>query len=129
MGGCVSTGANFVIFCARNCKDILILVSAETHPLLKYAKRMPSGTLIKIAFFRLFYHLCLSMFKLNIFLPYHIIPVRVAFGNRERNHKSLVSGGGSGSGGGSSGGGSKGGGSGSGGGNNGSGAGQSPCPL
>ena len=54
------------------------------------------------------------------------IPVRAAFADREKNRKSLVSGGGSG---GRGGGGSKGGGGSGGGGDNGGGAGQSPYPL
>ena len=57
------------------------------------------------------------------------LPIRAVFTDREKNRKSLVSGGGSGGSGGSSGGGSKGGGSGGGSGDNGSGAGQSFYPL
>ena len=58
------------------------------------------------------------------------LPIRAAFADREKNHKSLVSGDGSRGGGGSrSGGGSKGGGGSGGGGDNGGGAGQSPYPL
>ena len=57
---------------------------------------------------------------------HYLIPIRAAFADREKNRKSLVSGGGSGGGGGRGGGGSKGG---DGGGDNGRGAGQSPYPL
>ena len=57
------------------------------------------------------------------------LPIRAAFADREKNRKSLVSGGGSGGGGGRGGGGSKGGGGSGGGGDNGGGAGQSPYPL
>ena len=57
------------------------------------------------------------------------LPIRAAFADREKNRKSLVSGGGSGGGGGRGGGGSKGGGGSGGGGDNGGGAGQSPNPL
>ena len=57
------------------------------------------------------------------------MPVRATIADREKNRKSLVSGGGSGGGGGRGGGGSKGGGGSGGGGDNGSGAGQSPNPL
>ena len=57
------------------------------------------------------------------------LPIRAAFTDREKNRKSLVSGGGSGGGGGRGGGGSKGGGGSGGGGDNGGGAGQSPNPL
>ena len=53
------------------------------------------------------------------------VPIRVAFADREKNHKSLDSG----DGGSRSGGGSKGGGGSGGGGDNGGGAGQSPYPL
>ena len=53
----------------------------------------------------------------------------MAFANREKNRKGLVSGGGSGGGGGRGGGGSKGGGGSGGGGDNGGGAGQSLNPL
>ena len=62
---------------------------------------------------------------------YHfiLIPIRAAFANREKNCKTLVSGGGSGGSGGRGGGGSKGGGGSGGGGDNGGGAGQSPNPL
>ena len=57
------------------------------------------------------------------------LPIRAVFTDREKNRKSLVSGGGSGGGGGRGGGGSKGGGGSGGGGDNGGGAGQSPNPL
>ena len=58
------------------------------------------------------------------------VPIRVAFADQEKNHKSLDSGDGSRSDGGSrSGGGSKAGGGSGGGGDNGGGAGQSPYPL
>ena len=60
---------------------------------------------------------------------HYLIPIRAAFADREKNRKSLVSGGGSGGGGGRGGGGSKGGGGIGGGGDNGGGAGQSPYPL
>ena len=62
---------------------------------------------------------------------YHfiLIPIRAAFADREKNRKSLVSGGGSGGSRGRGGGGSKGGGGSSGGGDKGGGAGQSPDPL
>ena len=56
-------------------------------------------------------------------------PIRVAFADWEKNCKSLVSGGGSGSGGGRGGGSSKGGGGSGEGGDNGGGARQSPNPL
>ena len=65
-------------------------------------------------------HIAISVFEL---------PIRAAFADREKNRKSLVSGGGSGGGGGRGGGGSKGGGGSGGGGDNGGGAGQSPNPL
>ena len=54
-----------------------------------------------------------------------IVPIRAAFADREKNRKSLVSGGGSGGGGG----GSNGGGGSGGGGDNGGGTGQSSYPL
>ena len=57
------------------------------------------------------------------------IPIRAAFAIREKNHKSLVSGSGSGGGCGRGGGGSKGGGGSGGGGDNGGSAGQSCYPL
>ena len=65
---------------------------------------------------------CLSTY---MFLQH--VTIRAAFANREKNHKGLVSGGGSGGGGGRGGGGSKGGGGS--GGDDGGGAGQSPNPL
>ena len=55
--------------------------------------------------------------------------IRAAFADQEKNHKGLVSGGGSGGGGGRGGGGSKGGGSGGGGGDNGGAAGQWSVPF
>ena len=68
--------------------------------------------------------------RLSTYMFLQHVPIRAAFANWEKNHKSLVSGDGSRGGGGSrSGGGSKGGGGSGGGGDNGGGAGQSPYPL